>query len=407
MNRNIIGMCVLAISGILWFSGGLSGKAATIFKEVYDGGVSEAEPYVITTGSAISVYNNSYQIQAGKEEKSNIVFPVVVTNSGLLVYDMEFLGTIVENGNISVAIYEDSQCQRPLNEKKTYPINLGAEQLMTDSIYIEKPQECYFQITVSDELLIQEEWYCFNIRLQEYNSEDGVLQNKEAVYAYQNGEGASIYYKVVAPKAGIFTINMDYNESSYDTARISLCNKEKKVLSDNCKMHITNSAKVEKMKETPKCKNIFAVSKGTYYLKLTNIKGTYKIQSQFLAIKESSGKTKNKAKKLSVGGKAVKGVILSTDKKTQYDWYKFRLEASDRVRVGFKGSTSNKEELRLEVIPPSSAKFSKKAILKFSGTDGNGSGKSGAQWPAGTYYLRINKTTAKGNGTYQLQVKFY
>lgn len=407
MTKNIIRLCAFALAGILCLSVSVQGKAANVYKEGSDNEVLTMQPYVITTGSAISTYSNSYEIKAAKEEKSNIVFPVVATNAGLVVYDMEFIGTVVTKGSISVAVYEDAECKTPLNKIKSYQVDLECDEVMSDTIYLEKGQVCYFQIAVSEELIIEEEWYHFLIKLQEYNSEDCLLQNKEAVYAYQNGKGASIYYKVNASKTGIFTIDIDYDKFSYGTPKVVLCNNKKKAISANCGIYITNSAKVKKKKETPKSKNIFAVSKGTYYLKVTDLKGTYKIQSKFSVITDNSGKTKKKAKNLKIGGKAVKGVILTSDKKKDYDWYKFTLQESDRIRIGFQGSTSGKEKLQLEVIPPSSAQFSGKAVLKFSGIDKNGSGKSGTEWPAGTYYLRVNKNTAKGNGMYQLQVKSY
>lgn len=405
MKKSVI--CAFALTGILCFFGGVQGKAAEISQEGKENEVLAVEPYEVTTGSAISIYNNSYQIEASEEEKENIIIPVVATNSGLMVYDMQLLGNIVTKGSISVTIYEDAEREKPLSEQKTYQIESEPEQSITDSVYLKKGQNCYFQIAVSDELVTEEEGYRFQLLLQEYNSKNRTLQNKEAVYAYQNGKGTTIYYQVKTKKTGILTIDMNYDEFSYGTPTITLCNNKKKAISANCGIYITNAAKVKKKKETPAGKNLFAVSKGTYYLKLSGVKGTYKIQSNFTAITDNSGKKKLKAKKLTLGSKAVKGVILTEDKKSNYDWYKFTLEESDRVRISFQGSTSGKEKLQLEVVPPSSAKFSKRAVLNFSGIDQNGSGKSGTQWPAGTYYFKINKTTTKGTGMYCLQVKTY
>lgn len=255
--------------------------------------------------------------------------------------------------------------------------------------------------------MVDRENYEFCLRLQEYSSENRTLKNKETVFSYQNGKGTSVFYKVNVEKTGILTVDTGYDSTSYGTPRITLCNSKKKGISESCGICITNSQKVKKKKATPEGKNIFAVSKGTYYLKVSDVKGTYTIQSAFSAITENSGKSKAKAKKLTIGGKWIKGVILSEDKKNQYDWYKFTMEESKRVRINFRGSTSGKEKLQLEVIPHSGAEFTSRALLNFSGIDKNGSGKSGAEWPEGTYYLRINKTTAKGTGTYRLQIKTY
>ena len=407
MNKNVIRMCGLVLSGILCFSGGIHGKAVEISKEDSGNEVLMAEPYLVTTGSAISIYNNSYQIQASEEEKTNIIVPVVTTNAGLVAYDIDFFGDVVTKGSVSVTIYKDAECEKVLNKKKTYQIDTQTKEPISGSVYLEQGQNCYVQISVSNELMTEDKRYRFCLRLQEYSSGNCTLQNKETVYSYQNGKGNSAYYKITVKETGILTINTYFDEFSYGTPMITLCNNKKKAISANCGIQVMNAAKVKKKKETPEGRNIFAVSKGTYYLKLSDIKGTYKIQSVFSKITENSGKTKAKAKKLTLGGKVVQGVILSSDKKTVYDWYKFTLEESHRIRIGFQGSTSGKEKIQLEVIPPSSAKFTNKAVLGFSGLEENGSGKSGTQWPVGTYYLRIKKTTAKGTGTYRLRVKTY
>lgn len=407
MNRHIIKVCAFALSGILYFQGGIQGKAAQISKMESDEMVEAAEPYLITTGSAISDYSNGYQIQADEEEKGNIIVPVVATSSGLVAYNIQLLGNVVSKGSISITAYEDEDCEEILQKKKAYSMDIGTNEAVAGSVYLKKGQSCYLKITVSKKLQVDEERYRFQLQLQEYNSANRKLKNKTAVYSYQKGKGTSIYYKITVKKTGILTIDTNYDEFSYGTPKITLCNNKKKAISANCDIHIMNSAKVKKKKETPIGKNIFGVSKGTYYVKISGAKGTYKIKSTFSAVTENSGNTKEKAKSLTLGGKQVKGVILTCDKKTDYDWYKFTLEESDKIRIGFQGSTSGGEKLQLEVIPPSTAEFTQKAILGFSGIEGNGSGKSGDEWPAGTYYLKINKNTAKGTGIYCLKVKTY
>ena len=335
------------------------------------------------------------------------MIPVVATNSGLVAYDIGLLGNVVSKGSISITVYEDADCKKLLKKKKTYQFNVGTKKRVTDSIYLKRKQNCYLKLTISKELMVDKEKYDFYLRLQEYSSENRTLKNKETVFSYQNGKGTSVFYKVNVKKTGILTVDTGYDSTSYGTPRITLCNSKKKGISESCGIYITNSQNVKKKKATPEGENIFAVSKGTYYLKLSDVKGTYKIRSAFSTITENSGKAKAKAKKLTIGGKWVKGVILPEDKKNKYDWYKFTLEESKRVRINFRGSTSGKEKLQLEVIPHSGAEFTQRALLSFSGIEQNGSGKSGSEWPEGTYYLRINKTTAKGTGTYRLQIKTY
>lgn len=407
MKKHIIKMCAVVLSGILCLQSGIQGNAAQISRTDKEETVVAAEPYLITTGSAIELYNNCYRIQAQEDEKENIVVPVVVSNSGLVAYDIQLLGNVVSKGSISVTVYGDKKCKEIIQKQKTYSLKAGQKKSIANSLYLKKGQKCYVKIEVSKQLQVEEEAYRFQLRLQEYNSGNRTLKNKTEVFSYQNGKGTKIYYKIKVKKTGILTIDTNYDEYSYGTPKITLCNNKKQAISAGCGICITNSAKVKKKKATPVGKNIFGVSEGVYYLKLSGVQGTYKIKSTFSAVEENGGQKKAKAQSLILGGKQIKGVILTSDKKTEYDWYKFTLEESDKIRIDFQGSTSGSEKLQLEVIPPSSAEFTRKAVLGFSGIDGNGSGKSVDEWPAGTYYLKINKTTAKGTGIYYLKVKTY
>ena len=62
----------------------------------------------------------------------------------------------------------------------------------------------------------------------------------------------------------------------------------------------------------------------------------------------------------------------------------------------------------LKVIPEASnVKFTSKAVLQFDGIDSSGSGQAETSWPAGTWYICVNKSATKGSGVYSLKVKTF
>lgn len=355
----------------------------------------ETVPYVFTTGDAKDLEGmNSYTITVKKEEQKEVYVPVTASGSGLMVYSLGCKNEIVSQGAVSVAVY-DEQRELVSGTEKSFHFGGVENTVYAKSFYAQKGKTYYLKLSVSEDLSIKEDDYEFQLDLQQISSENRTLKDKKVVKAYQPEEGSSLYYKIDIKKSGYITVDTLYDLEDCGNPSVVLCDSKKKTISAKASNNLLSENQ-----------SVFAVKKGIYYLKVKDITGSYQISYHFTAVTDKSGSKKSKAKKLTLGGAKLKGIVLVTEKKTKYDWYKFTLSKSSAVRITFTGSTTGSSKIKLEVIPPASnIKFDKKPILSFQGIDSSGSGKSGAKWPAGTWYIRVNKSADNGSGVYSLGVK--
>lgn len=357
----------------------------------------ETVPHVLTTGTTSDLEKKkTYNISVSEQEKEKVYIPIVATNAGLISCDMQCKSNVVTAGSVTAVICTDKKGTVVKGTEKKLNLGKKNDEYVT-SFYAKKGKTYYLQLEVSEKTMTENGEFRFQLELQEISSANRTLKNKQVVKAYQDGKGSVIYYKVKVTKTGYLTVNTSYDEENCGSPVVVLCNSKKKAIS----LKVKNDA-------LSKNKTVFAVKKGTYYLKVKDVKGGFQIRSTFTSVADKSGTSKAKAKALKVGGKKVKAVLLTTDKKSKYDWYKFTLKKSSYIRINFTGSTTGSSKAILEVIPPASnVKFKTKSVLQFSGIEENGSGQGATAWPAGTWYIRVNKSVAKGSGVYSLQVKTF
>lgn len=387
---------VLCLAGSLVLGSNVHVDAANIVDTSNQITTVETVPHVLTTGTTNDLEKKKiYNISVNEQEKEELYIPIVATNAGLISCDMQCKSNVVTAGSITVAICKDKK--GTVIDETEKKLNLGEKNdEYTTSFYANKGKTYFLRLKISKKAMTKAGNFKFQLELQETSSESCTLKNKQVVKSYQTGKGSVIYYKVVVGKTGYLTVDTSYDEENYGNPSIVLCNSKKRAISIKVENHtISDDA-------------VFAVKKGTYYLKVKDVKGGYQIRSTFTAVTDKSGISKAKAKAIKVGGKKVKGVVLTNDKKSKYDWYKFTLKKSSFVRINFIGSTTGNSKMMLEVIPPdSNVQFKTKAVLQFSGVDKNGSGQAATAWPAGTWYIRVNKSMTKGSGVYSLQVKTF
>ena len=355
---------------------------------------TELVPYVLTTGTVEDIQNmKSYEVSIAESEKQKVILPITVAEAGMVNCEVTCKSTIVTAGAVSVKVYKNAECTEGISTDINMALE-GSGKSAKTSFYADTPGSYYCLFSVSESAKTAEDNFLFTIGLQEISSSERVLTDKVWTKSYQTGEKSDIYYKIIVKKTGVISLETVYEEENFGAPVVTLCNSKKEKISLETEHNKENSFK-----------SVFPVKKGTYYAKASNIQGNYQLRYVFSKINDKSGSKKTKAKALSVGGKKIKGVMLVSDKKSKYDWYKFTLRKAAPVRVDFKGSTTGKTKLQLEVIPPSVARFSQRPILSFKGLEQNGSGQSAEFWPAGIWYIRINKSEAKGGGMYTLKVK--
>lgn len=397
MNKITKKAMVLFLAGSLVFSQTDYVDGASIVDSTNQITTVETVPHVLTTGNTSDLEKKkTYNICVSEQEKEEVFIPIVATNAGLISCDMQCKSNVVTAGSITAAICSDKKGTVVKGTEEKLNLSKKSEEYIA-TFNAKKGKTYYLQLKISKSAMTEDGNFKFCLALQETSSANRTLKNKQITKAYQSGKGSAIYYKVVVGKTGYITVDTFYDEEDYGNPTIVLCNSKKKAISLQVENHTLTDNK-----------SVFAVKKGTYYLKVKDVKGGYQIRSTFSSVSDKSGKSKGKAKQVKVNGKKVTGVVLTTDKKSKYDWYKFTLKKSSYIRIDLSGSTTGDSKVLLEVIPPASnIQFEKKAIIEMKGTNTSAYGQAVTAWPAGTWYIRVKKSAAKGSGVYSFRVKTF
>lgn len=296
------------------------------------------------------------------------------------------------NNGIST-VYADAACTRAISGSQ---INL-AYQLMDNEMYMGKAT---FAVPATGTYYVKYTNLTAGqvgvMSMEGINGADRDLNNTTLV-SFSNGNQKTIFYKVAVPKTGYIDLNT-YMPTG--TASVYLCNSGKKAISKAT----TVSAAISKRH------SVYAVNKGTYYVRVDYTGGEYAIQKKFTAVSEKSGKTKKKAKTIKYK-KTYNGLLALSDKggsKGKSDWYKVVLKKKSKMKITVRGSVTG-GSLKYEFSAP---KMKKKLKHTFSGY-GFGSritmsysygSKKTKTLPKGTYYIRIYKSNKSVTGTYSLKV---
>lgn len=351
--------------------------------------VSQMSTHIITTGSKsdfgkVKGYYVSVPATADTNSigKYQTVVPMKITKKGILVTTFGFdNATHPTATTANVELYTDANCTNQVYASQKESI---------DSYKIKKAGTYYFKFTVMDSSSDGVTPYDFKFISQLEDASDRTLKNKAEVYSANIDTAGNIYYKVTASKTGSLTFKYD---SSYG-ANVTLCNSKKQAISDKCYLS-TSSPKV-----------VFAVKKGTYYYRVNAYADYLYAKSTFTAITDKSGTSKAKPRQLVLGGKAINGVVLASDKKGKTDWFKFTLTKSKKVAINFKGSASSGE---IKLVLFSNAIGGQTGTSIYHSEDENvvfyPKTILSDKLPKGTYYIKVIKNTSKTSGNYSLRVK--
>lgn len=312
------------------------------------------------------------------------VIPLTVPVKGELVF------TVTTNGSSDVIIYADKECTEKISDymyvsNYSEPTANGKAYFKTSQAYISQKGTVY--VKFSDPGIFKFSSYVIN-------GSNRTLKNDTTVLAYgssrndYNYDSQNLYFKLKAPENGYITVISKFLENNYGSNNITLCNSEKKALTE----------------ETYGNKAVFAVKEGkTYYIKCNTYYGVYKIKYKFKAVNEKSGTSETKAQKLTLG-KEVKGLIFAEDKVNRHDYYKFVLPKATKVKMKVTGNAFG-EALYVKL-------YSKNLYgsLDFNMYDPDYSYETDVTTttseylPKGTYYIVVEKKDQKGSGNYSIKV---
>jgi hypothetical protein len=339
--------------------------------------VDEITTHVITNGDDNDLDTiKSYGIAVPSDAKELIV-PIKLDHKGILICTAVLDDTTPESVSAYLDIYADAEC--------------------TDSIYynsynnIAKIPEAgtyYLKFTVYDSADVEPEYYALGFASQFYSGDDRTIKNKEWTCTGSLDYSTPVYYKISAKESGSITIEVDAEYSS----NVTLLNSKKKALSEEVYVSTYSGGKT-----------VFAVDKGTYYIKVTSSSDIYRLKSSFKETKDYSGATKAKAKTLAKG-KLYSGLVTTSDKTGKIDWYKITLTKSQEVNITFTGSVSS-GEIEIEFY---GNEISGSITDRISSVDADGSFAAetwtSSKLPKGTYYIKVTKSSKYTSGFYNIRL---
>lgn len=273
-------------------------------------------------------------------------------------------------------IYSDEACTQVLSYSS-----------YSNAAFIPDKGTYYVKFSITDTGSEKPEGYIMLLYSIFYNGEDKSLTNKTFSCTGNSNAENPVYYKISVPKTGSITIN---TESEY-TAYVTLLDSSKKTISNEASTTYANNYSA-----------CFAVTKGTYYIKVNTTSETYRLKYTFKAITDASGTTKAKAVNLTPG-KTYTGVVLTSDKTGKVDWYKITLSKSQKVDITFTGSVSS-GEIAVEFYGSGLTESITDSITTVN-EDRSFSSETGTstKLPKGTYYIKVSKAANKTSGFYNIK----
>ncbi|WP_310602505.1 pre-peptidase C-terminal domain-containing protein [Anaerosporobacter sp.] len=366
----------------------VNAQAAIIYDDS-DVEVTELATLVLTTGTEANREKvATYMFQTTME---NEVIPIKITTKGY----MDYAVAASVSASTDVGIYTDETCT--VQAGNIAYISTSSDQISegvygnSGYAYFSKAGTYYVKCKTPG---------TYGFTSQMYNGANRTLKDNTYTTAYgydydkYNYDSREIYYKYVPTKTGYITVSTEHFED-YGSNNITLCNSSKKAISNEVYTSPTS---------TYSKKAVFAVKKGTtYYIKARTSSKGYRIKCKVTGVTESSGAKKTSAKTLTIG-KAKKGVILSEDKTTTSDWYKFTLTKATKLNLVVMGNCSS-GNLKVELT---SASIGGSVKFTISSTDYEGSKSletyTSKSLPKGTYYIRVYKDDKKASGNYSIKV---
>ena len=150
-----------------------------------------------------------------------------------------------------------------------------------------------------------------------------------------------------------------------------------------------------------------AVPKGTYYVAVRTSDAVYGINLKATKVTENSGSTRSKAKSI-YKGSTKKGLITATQSSTSGDWYKLKVNSSQKVVLevitktgGYNGG------IRVSAFRSGKTKAFGSADFYWNDASGNltlYTSGYGGRLAKGTYYIKVQKYGC-GSGYYQIKWK--
>lgn len=339
--------------------------------------VSETVPSVLKKKSDISQEKyTKYMIYAPEGYEQDVIIPVKLKSKGILNYAL----AAAYDSDLYYSLYSDLACTKFISS-------------YDNMAFIEKAGTYYIKIGKYD--LANEGDSRISLVMGFINGANAVLKNNTNLISAAFGTDKSVYFKFTVNKTSKLTFKIGSEYGKY----ITLCNSKKKAITGE--EYISGS----------ESKVVFAVSKGTYYIRLKASKGLVSITPTFTAVSNASGPSKAKAGTMKMNGKTQNVVVLPGDSTKKYYYLKFYNPKNQKVYLNTNSSyTSGK--MQIEFFNTKNSSFGSRTIWNginekntFNPYVYTYTGNNGYKLPKGTYYVRFTKLDKKTAGIIQVNVK--
>lgn len=351
---------------------------------------SELIPDLLQTEKDFAAFDSYYKVNFPESTKE-LVMPIKISAKGCLQIVLEEITT--NYSNLVVSIYSDSSCTSKMGDSVYL---FSGDLYKENSITLKESGTYYLKYELSRPS--DTEALDFVIGLALYSNENKDL-TKDPILSYQDRDLSDITYKIKVDSTGYITVQFAAFDDEYGySSKFQLLNKDKKAVSKEANL----SAKKNDKGKYNDIEQYYAVTKGTYYLKVNTNKGLYGIKYKFTSVKDKAGSSKSKATALKLGGSAVKGICAVTDKTSKGDWYKFTLAKSKSIKITINSKSDG--NLKVEIMD-SSGKPILYGIRTLYEKEYELELKSSGKWNKGTYYIKVTKPDKKSSGYYTVKVK--
>lgn len=328
-----------------------------------------------------------------ENDVKELSYPVKVKQQGVLLITLQ--ETDPNFSTLTGQLYEDAGLTKKVG--KTIYLSSGGEEKMGIA-EVKKAGTYYIKLELLRKYDYKEK-LSFNLQLDLIPVGTREIKKDVTYFAYQDYDTSENLYKIVVNKTGLVTLNIKFDKEDLQSARFTLLNSQKKPISEQASVY---TEKNEKGAYSNTLNQFYALTKGTYYVKVDARGGLHTIKYSFSNVTDKSGASLGKAAGIKVGGSAVSGICTTADKKTKEDWYKFTLSKEQAIKVSIDSKVDGK--LMAEVCDSKGKTVWYGSFYLYSGVQSKEVESSG-KWSKGTYYIKVYKADEKSSGSYSIKVK--
>ena len=348
---------------------------AKIFDE-YENEVKKVTPFYYQTEAQLRASKvKKYVITAPKGSVDDLLVPVYFGQKGIVLYNI-------------VAKHEEIQMSGKYQLSSDIE---GKVKITTKNNRAYIPKTGTYYIRISSETFSRESDSKYLGIFAFVSNSDVTLKDKVKVVSSIVNAKKPIFYKVTVKK----NTKLQFELATDGKASITLCNKKKSAL--------TKANKVNKSG-----KMIYALNKGTYYLKVSSTKGFLTAKATMTAAKKEIGTKQSKAINVNINKKASSGLVYVQDKKDTVYWFCLNNEKDQPIYMNV-ATDFTFGKVKIEVVSSEGKNFGSKVLD--NGLDRTkrftlySKSEEGKKLPKGTYYIKFTKVEESANGVIQVGIK--